>query len=212
MSTRTLESAALLWSYLSAPRHVEAADAVVLCCSYDLRVCDHACELVDAGLARTLVISGASGNWTRHLWEEPEARVFAARAIDNGIDPSRILLEQRAVNLGENVRFSRDLVARARRVIFVSKPNTLLRLRLTVAAQWPRVQAFYSCPELAFPDDVSPVIGLWGLIHEMVGDIDRVRRYPALGYQAEHEMPPAIVDCWEYLVEQGFTGHLADGA
>lgn len=206
----TLLRAGELWRYLSSWRRLGKADAVVVCCSYDLRVCDHACALLARGLAETLLLSGAHGNWTRHLWSAPEAEVFAARARANGIDAARIRVEPRAANLGENVRFARALLPDAQAVIFVTKPNTLLRLRLTAAAQWPGVDALLSCPEIAFPDEVSNRIGLWGVIHEMVGDIDRILRYPALGYQAGHELPPRILDHWRALVADGFTAHLLD--
>jgi hypothetical protein len=59
-----------------------------------------------------------------------------------------------------------------------------------------------------FPQDVSPVIGLPGIINEMVGDIERIQRYPTLGYQVPHELPQDVLDAWTYLIRQGFTHHL----
>ena len=81
---------------------------------------------------------------------------------------------------------------------------------MTLARQWPGIDALLSCPELAFPDEISPLVGLTGLIHEMVGDIDRIRRYPALGFQAAHELPAPIVEHWRALIAAGFTAHLLD--
>ncbi len=208
MNSETLARAGEIWDYLSAIRSRAAADAIVLCCSYDLRVCDHACDLLRDGIADTLVISGKHGNWTRQLWDRPEAEVFARRAIENGIDERQILLETRATNFGENIGFSRKLIPQARKVCFVSKPNSLLRVRLTADIQWPEVDAVMSCPDIAFPDEVSNVVGVWGLINEMVGDVDRIRQYPARGFQAAHELPENILHNWQYLIDQGFTYHL----
>ncbi len=211
MPTETLRRAAEIWDYFASFRGVAASDAVVVCCSYDLRVCDHACDLVDSGVADTLLLSGKHGGWTRHLWSEPEAEVFRKRALANGMPEGRILLETEATNFGENIRYARNLIPEARIVTFVTKPNSLLRAKLTAAAQWSGVTAYVSCPELAFPAEVSEVIGLWGVINEMVGDIERIMRYPALGYQAEHQLPPAIVEDWRYLRAAGFSHHcLAD--
>lgn len=42
----------------------------------------------------------------------------------------------------------------------------------------------------------------------MVGDIERIQRYPALGYQVPHQLPQKVLDAWEYLIQQGFTQHL----
>jgi hypothetical protein len=61
------------------------SDAIVLCCSYDLRTCDHACELIRSGFADTLLLSGNTGNWTRHIWSEPEAEIYYRRALINGV-------------------------------------------------------------------------------------------------------------------------------
>lgn len=197
-----------IWAYMSAVQSQSKSDAIVICCSYDLRVCDHACQLMEEGYSETLVISGKSGNWTRHVWDVPEAQVFRDRAISNGIDEARILLEPRATNFGENITFSKALIPRAKTVTFVSKPNSLLRVKLTAEAQWPDVDSYVSCPNIEFPAEVSNTIGVWGVINEMVGDIERIQRYPEFGYQARHLIPENIVQNWKYLVEQGFTYHL----
>ena len=93
MDTLTIEKAKEIWSYMSAGNSSEKSDAIVICCSYDLRVCDHACKLFDTGYSDTLVISGKSGNWTQNLWNQPEAHVFFERAIANGISKEQILMD-----------------------------------------------------------------------------------------------------------------------
>jgi uncharacterized SAM-binding protein YcdF (DUF218 family) len=181
---------------------------VVVCCSYDLRVCDYACGLVKAGLSNRLVLSGKTGNWTRHLWTRTEAEVFRDRALDNGIAESAILLEDRSTNFGENVAFTRALLPHAKAVTFVTKPASVLRVKLTAEVNWPGITHCVSCPDFQFPMDVSSVIGVFGIINEMVGDVERVQRYPALGYQSPHELPQDVLVAWTSLVQKGFTYHL----
>ena len=41
MQTPTLKNARILWDYLSSFKAVAPSDAIVVCCSYDLRVCDY---------------------------------------------------------------------------------------------------------------------------------------------------------------------------
>lgn len=159
-------------------------------------------------MSDTLVISGKYGNWTQHIWEKLEAEVFYERAIDNGINRKQILMEPQATNFGENISYSKLLVPQARTVTFVSKPNSLLRVQLTAAANWPDVNALVSCPEIKFPDEVSNIIGVWGVINEMVGDIERIQKYPDLGFQVQHLLPDKIMQNWAYLIDQGFTFHL----
>jgi uncharacterized SAM-binding protein YcdF (DUF218 family) len=206
--TSVLEHAARLWAYTSSARDRGPCDAIVVCCSYDLRVCDYACALLKNGLAPRLVLTGKCGNWTRHLWHETEAQVFRARALANGVDASRIHMEVEATNFGENIAFVRALLPELRRVTFVTKPNSVLRVALTVPIQWPEVTAFVDSPPFSFPQDVSNVIGVFGVIHELVGDIDRIVRYPVRGFQVEHRLPPQILESWSRLVQEGFTQHL----
>jgi hypothetical protein len=137
MQTATLVHADRLWTYMSSKRARGPCDAIVVCCSYDLRVCDYACALIREGLAPRLVLTGKTGNWTNHLWDLPEAQIF-----------------------------------------------------------------------FLFPQDVSNVIGVFGTINEMVGDIDRVIRYPSRGFQIPHQLPPQILESWRELVAAGFVHHL----
>ncbi len=206
--TLTIKRAAEIWNYMATLNNRARSDAIVVCCSYDLRTCDHACELIRSGFADTLLLSGNTGNWTRHIWAEPEAEIYYRRALSNGIAAEKIIVESEATNFGENVSFSRQLLGDVASVTFVSKPYSLLRVKLTVERYWPGIEAHFSAPEIVFPEAVSNVVGVLGVIGEMVGDIDRIQHYPALGYQAAHTLPGEIIDAWHYLIEQGFTNHL----
>ena len=193
---------------MSCMRSREPCDAVIVCCSYDLRVCDYACELIRQELAPCLVLTGKSGNWTRHLWDVPEAHVFRDRALANGIESSKIRIEEQSTNFGENIAFARKLMPQLKRATFVTKPNSVLRVALTVPVQWPDIVSFVDSPPFVFPQDVSNVIGVFGVIHEMVGDIDRIIQYPARGFQLPHQLPPSILDSWNALIAEGFAQHL----
>ena len=68
-------------------------------------------ELFLEGWAPLLIFAGGLGAITRHLWHEPEADQFAAIAIEMGVPPERILIENRSTNTGENVLFTKRLLA-----------------------------------------------------------------------------------------------------
>ncbi|MET0406704.1 MAG: YdcF family protein [Cystobacter sp.] len=208
MSTLTMQHARRLWEYMSSFKTRAPCDVAVVCCSYDLRVCDYACELLKSGLARQLLISGNTGNWTRHLWSKSEARVFLARAQAAGIPESSIILEERATNFGENIALSRELVPHARTVTFITKPNSVLRVLLTAAVRWPGITAQVDCPVIDFPEEVSNIVGVLGLIDEMVGDVHRIIEYPQQGFQQAHALPSEVLESWRYLISQGFKNHL----
>ena len=207
-NTSTIQSALELWNYMSSFAEQKACDAIVVCCSYDLRVCDHACELIKSGLSDTLLLSGNTGNWTKHIWSTPEAIIFKERALSNGINENQIIIEQHATNFGENVTLSTQLLPNARTISFISKPSSLLRVKLTAQAQCPNVKTYVSSPTIEFPYKVSNIVGVLGVINEMVGDIERIQKYPELGFQAHHELPKHILNSYNYLIYQGFTEHL----
>ena len=197
-----------IWSYLASVKSVDIADAVVLCCSYDLRVCEHACDLIRSGRSNKLIISGNTGNWTKHIWSKTESSIFKEHAILKGVNEHQIQVESKATNFGENIRFSKKLLPNAQRVIFVSKPNSLMRVKLTVESQWPGIQPYFSSPEIRFPEEVSNIVGVLGVINEMVGDIERIQKYPDMGFQVHHELPETIIESWKYLISQGFIEHM----
>jgi len=121
---------------------------------------------------------------------------------------SKLLTGPKATNFGENISFSKTLLTDAQSVTFVSKPNSLLRVKLTAEAQWPEITTYVSAPSIQFPQHVSNVLGILGVINEMVGDIERIQKYPSMGFQASHELPQNILDAFHFLVEKGFTQHL----
>ena len=202
-----IEHASRIWHYFKSFHSLKAADAIVVCCSYDLRVADYACELLQQGYGDQIVFSGRNSQWTRQLWRQTEAEVFCDRAIWHNIDRRKILVENQAGNIGENIAFSRRLLPDAEKILFVTKPNTLLRVRLSVPVQCPGIDFYPAAPDFHFPADVSQVIGILGVIHEIVGDIERIREYPALGFQINHALPDQITESWQYLKSAGFNHH-----
>jgi hypothetical protein len=42
----------------------------------------------------------------------------------------------------------------------------------------------------------------------MVGDLQRIKFYPALGFQIEQEIPDEVWQAYEKLVELGYDQHL----
>ena len=207
MQSKAIVEAKVIWDYLSSFKQTGTSDAIVVCCSYDLRICDYACELAQEQKITRIVFSGSSGNWTRHLWDVPEAQVFKERALKHGINPASILTEEKATNIGENIAFSKELLSAVKAVTFITKPNTILRVILTAPLQWPGINAYTSCPQFSFPDEVSHIVGVFGVISEMVGDIERIMKYPGLGFQVHHDLPENVLVAYDYLVGEGFTQH-----
>jgi len=208
----TSELARVLWDYHRVDGKLAPADAIVGLGSYDLRVAHWCADLLKRKLAPVLVFTGSHGNWTRGRWSKSEAEVFADEAIAQGASREQILLEPKATNIGENLRFTKALLAErghpASRVIIVTKPQTLRRVVASAPIFWPDATVITSCPDHAFEEQPTAEHSLDDLIHEMVGDVQRMLEYPRLGYQVAQETPPAVLAAYEDLKARGFTRHL----
>ena len=101
-------------------------------------------ELYLQAWAPLLIFAGGHGAITRQLWSEPEADQFAAIAIEMGVSTECILVENRSTNTGENVLFTKQLLAEKgldpRTFIVVQKPYMERRSYATFRKVWPEKQ------------------------------------------------------------------------
>lgn len=206
-----LRLAQVLWDYHCIFDPEKRVDAIVGLGSYDTRVAERCAELFHKGLARKIIFTGSQGNWTRGLFDRSEAATFAAVAIRLGVPADAIFLEERATNIGENIRFVAEFLDQSASVMFVTKPQTQRRCRATVSRQWPACAALVTAPEhglLAQPTEFMP---MHDLVCEMVGDIRRMETYPELGFQAHEDIPADVKSVYCDLVRAGFVDHLPAG-
>ena len=207
-AARIREAALILWNFHNRGDAPELADAVVGLGSYDLRVADRCAYLFETGHAPTLLFTGAAGNWTKGLYDGSEARAFADRAVALGVPPDAIILEEYATNIGENLRFAADLLPDARSVLLVTKPQTQLRCRQTALAQWPGMTCHVTAPRTSYSSQPIGPVTERVLICEMVGDLHRLRTYPAKGFQAPVEVPVQVDAAGRFLVDHGYDDHV----
>jgi uncharacterized SAM-binding protein YcdF (DUF218 family) len=203
-----------LWSFHARGDVLEPMAAIVCLGSYDLRVAERTAELALGHPAAQVVVTGAQGNWTRGVFEQSEAEVFAAVLRERGVSEAQVTLEPKAVNIGENVAFSRDILGYVggEVVVFVTKPQTQMRVRATVPIHWPQVRAQTASPQLGIDDYARPGEGLTPVIEEMVGDLERMRLYPQRGFQVPVEIAPEVLAAYEALRAAGYDRHCVEPA
>jgi len=205
------QAAQTLWNYHRLGLPLERADAIVGLGSYDLRVADRCVDLWRQGWAPRIVFSGARGNWTLAL-TGTEAAWFGKRALSLGVPAQALLLEDRSTNLGENVTLVRELLAHRNlprgRLMLVTKPNTERRALATALKLWPEVSWSVTSPDTQLEGPYAPGRTFDALVDEMVGDLERVLRYPDLGFQVVQEVPAPVSAAFETLRSAGFTRHL----
>jgi len=205
-------SAQLVWEYHQLGHSLEPADLIFVLGSHDLRVAEHAADLFHRGLASRVVLSGGLGRLTQEKWIRSEAEMFAEVLRARGVPDAACLLETRSTNTGENVQFTRQLLAECgvpvHSIIAVQKPYMERRAFATLRKRWPEVTVQVSSPPLAFANYASADIPLEEVIHIMVGDLQRILEYPRLGFMIPQAVPDNVLLAYEVLIAAGFTRHL----
>ena len=82
------------------------------------------------------------------------------------------------------------------------------RALATCQLHWPELKVRCSAPDTHFLYSPAPGHSPKDVVSEIVGDLQRIIEYPALGYQAEQEIPAVVKDAYDQLCANGFTGHL----
>ncbi|HZG26126.1 MAG TPA: YdcF family protein [Chitinophagaceae bacterium] len=207
-----LEHARTLWEYHHMFHTVEKSDCILVLGSHDLRVAERGADLYLEGQAPLLVFSGGLGNFTKNMWSESEAELFARIAISRGVPPQVILKEDRSTNTGENILFTRSLLEQQNlfpeSFIVVQKPYMERRSYATFRKLWPDKKVLITSPQLSFDEYPTPDIPLEMIIHIMVGDLQRIKIYPGRGFQVHQDIPEAAWNAYLQLVHAGFTGHM----
>jgi uncharacterized SAM-binding protein YcdF (DUF218 family) len=216
MDDRIRALAGKVWDYHHVDHQLSHGDVILVLCSHDKVVAARGAELFLEGWAPLLIFAGGLGAITRHLWREPEADQFARIAIEMGVPKDRILVENRSTNTGENVLFTKQLLAEKgldpQTFIVVQKPYMERRSYATFRKVWPEKQVRVTSPRRSLDeylrecsnDELSPD----DVIAIMVGDLQRIRLYPAKGFQIPQEIPDDVWRAYEELVGAGYDKYL----
>lgn len=201
-----------IWDYMHLGHALTKSDLILALGSNDLRVAEYAADLYLQGWAPRLMFSGNVGALTRTMFDKPEAEKFADVAINKGVPASAILLEAASTNTGENIQFSRQLLAdrgiTAQRIILVQKPYMERRAYATFMNFWPGIELIVTSPPISFAEYPTTQLSQETVINIMVGDLQRIREYPAKGFQIPQVIPAEIWQAFEQLVALGYDKHL----
>jgi uncharacterized SAM-binding protein YcdF (DUF218 family) len=216
MTGRVADLARIVWDYHQLNHQLSRADAILVLCSHDTAVAERGAELYLEGWAPLLIFSGGLGAITRQLWTEPEADQFAAIAIAMGVPRDKILIENKSSNTGENVLFTKALLAERQidpaLLILVQKPYMERRTFATFRKVWPEKDIIVTSPRVSFDEYLSrysnDALSIDDVISIMVGDLQRVKLYPGRGFQIPQEIPDDVWHAFEELVQAGYDRHL----
>src|SRR5437588_8477125 len=112
--------------------------------SHDLGVATFTAELFHRGLFPKIVFTGANAPTTVARFPRGEAVHYREHAIELGVPDDAILVEPNATNTGENIEFTRALLAErgisVHSVLLVSRPYQQRRAYATCKKLWPDIE------------------------------------------------------------------------
>jgi uncharacterized SAM-binding protein YcdF (DUF218 family) len=205
-----------VWHYHRLNHDLSRADAILVLCSHDTIVAERGARLFLDGWAPLLIFSGGLGSITRRLWQEPEADQFAKIAVQMGVPHESILIENRSTNTGENILFTRRLLAERhldpRSFIVVQKPYMERRSYATFRKLWPEKHVLVTSPGVSLDEYLNScsheTLSGDDVISIMVGDLQRIRLYADRGFQIHQDIPDEVWHAYEELVKAGYDRHL----
>jgi uncharacterized SAM-binding protein YcdF (DUF218 family) len=205
-----------IWQYHQLNHQLSKAEAIMVLCSHDTIVAERGARLFLEGWAPLLIFSGGLGAITKHLWADAEADRFARIAVAMGVPEESMLIENRSTNTGENVLFTREMLAAKgldpASFILVQKPYMERRTFATFSKVWPGKRIIVTSPPLSLDEYLARYsnesLSARDVIGIMVGDLQRIREYPARGFQISQDIPDDVWEAYEELVRAGYDNYL----
>jgi uncharacterized SAM-binding protein YcdF (DUF218 family) len=78
----------------------------------------------------------------------------------------------------------------------------------TFKKHWPEKKLIVTSPQISFEEYPTAEIPMERVINIMVGDLQRIRIYPARGFQVPQDIPEEVWNACQRLIDWGFDKHL----
>ncbi|MFC8874460.1 YdcF family protein [Streptomyces ardesiacus] len=212
ISTQNWADTRRLWEYHQMGHTLRPCSVAIGLGSHDLGVADTAAELYERGMAPLIVFTGATSPTTRERMPRGEAVHYRERALELGVPSSAVLVEPRARNTGDNIRFSRELLSEAgvdvSSVLLISKPYEERRAYATARKLWPEVEIVSASSPMTLNEYVDSIGDARMVIDMLVGALQRLLVYPEQGFLISQPVPADVIEAYERLCQAGFTSRL----
>lgn len=201
--------AKIIWDYHHMNHQLKKADCIFVLGSQDTRVAEYAADLFLQSYAPYILFSGGAGKFTKDIFSKSEADFFAEIALKKGVPKEKIIIESKSTNTGDNIRFSKVILKELhfdfKTFILIHKPYMERRTFAAFSKLWPEKEFIVASPQISMEDYPTKEISKERMINVMVGDLQRIKEYPAKGYQITQEIPENVWAAYEKLVKAGFT-------
>ncbi|MFF3312232.1 YdcF family protein [Streptomyces sp. NPDC002952] len=212
ISQQSWADARRLWDFQQMGHEVRPCSVAIGLGSHDLGVADTTAALYRDGMAPLIVFTGATSRTTRDRMPRGEAEHYRERALELGVPADAILVEPNARNTGENITFSRALLAAqgiaVRSALLVCKPYEERRAYATARKLWPDAEWVCASAPMSFAEYIASIGDERLVIDMLVGAQQRLMIYPGQGFMIRQEIPADVETAYGRLVADGFTSRL----
>ncbi|WP_405912793.1 YdcF family protein [Streptomyces sp. NBC_00963] len=212
ISAQAWTDAQRLWEFQQMGHEPRPCSVGIGLGSHDLGVADVTANLYRRGMFPLIVFTGATSRTTCDRMPRGEAEHYRERALELGVPASAILVEPKARNTGENVDFTRELLAErgvdVSSVLLVSKPYEERRAYATARRLWPEVEIVSASAPVSLSEYVDSINDARLVLDMLVGAQQRLLIYPEQGFMIRQEVPDSVAAAYERLCSEGFTSRL----
>ncbi|WP_306311611.1 YdcF family protein [Streptomyces hydrogenans] len=212
ISAQNWSDAHRLWDFQQMGHEVRPCSVGIGLGSHDLGVADVVVGLYRQGMFPLMVFTGATSRTTEGRMPKGEAEHYRERALGLGVPASAILIEPRARNTGENIRFSRSVLddhgVPISSILLVSKPYEERRAYATARKLWPGVDVVSASADMRLEEYVDSIGDAHLVLDMLVGAQQRLLLYPERGFTIVQEVPDDVLDAYKRLRQAGFVSRL----
>ena len=197
---------ATLFRYLAMrDEELHESDLIIGFGHFDPKIPRRCCELYTRGLAPRVLFTGGVGAGTADLGRcEADFFLAVATAQADHIPKSAFIVENRSTNTGENIRMSSAVLGaldpplrfgrEIRSVILVASAYRQRRAMLTARLHLEGVDIQNAPPLTDYAKERALFADKDQMLDElMVGEVTRIRTYPAEGFTLATEIPEQVL-------------------
>lgn len=210
---RVDELAEAIWKYSQLNQKLEEADIIAVFGSYGNLQAEYGIQLFKEGWAPLILFSGGLNELGKS-----EAEDYNKIAIKAGILDSKIIVEGKATNTGENIIFTKEILRKKgipiKKLIVVHKPYMERRTYATLRKRWPDIKAIITSPQISYEDycEILPKEGISKelFINIIVSVLKKTKLYEERGFAIHQSIPKEIWASYLELVSLGYNKRLTE--
>lgn len=210
-STLVLDNAKKIFKYLYLRQEPERADAILGFGHFDLKIPRRCAGLYLEGYASKILFTGGVGAGSADF-KFPEAVEFKSLLHREypQIPENDIIIEPCSTNTGENLRFMQEVLHQRdpdftfqggiRKVLKVSNAYRQRRAYLTCKKLFPGVDFINAPAQTDFEEELELYRSKnQDLVRHLSGEMERMIRYPAMGFIVATDIPEEILRAYEII-------------